>query len=145
MTSSPDPALLLFKDRAPWLVLVPVVLLLIVSTVVMIGPMFSDRNRMMMVGLFPLFAYLIFRAVKKACVEFELPGDELRIKTNFIERRLSWQQVHEITIQRKKRTIKLKTDIGEFVLPKTFGKMEELFKHLEYRAAAHQIKCIAAD
>lgn len=149
-SSSPDAPLLLFKDRAPWLVAAPIVFLLVLSTVVMFGPMFSDRHHLMLVGLFPLSAYLIYRSIKKTCTEIEFNagagrggGEEgIRIKTNFAEYTLSWRQVSQVTIKPKQRQIKLRTEIGEFILPKTFGKMEQLMKHLEICAAAHQIALI---
>ena len=133
---------LLFKDRAPWLTAVPVVILLVVSAVMMLGPMFSDRNRLTMMGLFPLFAYLIFLQIKKTCIEIEFIGEEIRIKTQLAERVLNWQQISEVTIQHQKRSIKLKTAAGDFVLSKTFGRMEQLMKHLEYGAAAQRITVV---
>lgn len=108
----------------------------------MLGPMFSDRNRLTMMGLFPLFAYLIFLQIKKTCIEIEFIGEEIRIKTQLAERVLNWQQISEVTIQHQKRSIKLKTAAGDFMLSKTFGRMEQLMKQLEYGAAAQRITVI---
>jgi hypothetical protein len=134
--------MLSFKDRAPWLVAVPAALLLLVSTFVMLSPLFSDGNRLTLACLFSLGAYLVLLSVKKSCTEIEFPDEQVRIKTHLAEHVLEWQQVSEIVIERKKRTIKLKTAVGDFVLHKTYGKMEELIKHLEWRAAASQIALI---
>ena len=131
-----------FKDRAPWLVGAQAALLLVISTFVMLAPMFADGHRIMIACAFPLFAYLVLLRVKKSCIEIEFRGEEMRIKTAVGEHILNWQQVTGITIERKKRLIKLKTTAGEFVLQKTYGKMEELMKHLEYRAAANRIALI---
>lgn len=117
-------------------------MLMVVSVVVMLAPKFSDGNRIMMMCAFPLVAYLIFLGIKKTCIEIELLGDGVRLKTNIVERVLTWQQISEITIQRKRRKIKLKTEAGEFVLNKTYGRMEELMNHLEAQAAINRIALI---
>lgn len=137
--NSAHETLTLFRDRAPWLIGAQAALLLVISTFVMFAPMFADGHRIMVACIFPLCAYLILLKIKKSCVEIEFRGEELRIKTAVAEHILNWQQVTEITIERKKRLIKLKTAEGEFALQKTYGKMEELMKHLEYRAAHNRI------
>lgn len=142
LDSNPQESLLVFRDRAPWLVKFQGGMLVVVSAFVMLGPMFNDGHRIMVACAFPLGAYLVLLSAKKGCTNIEFKGEEIHLKTLVGEHVLNWTQVNEIVLDRKKRTTILRTAAGDFMLQKTFGKMDELMKYLEYRSAQHRIQLI---